>query len=173
MGIPSYYRKLGTTVESFYCDAPGSVDWFLMDFNCLVYQVLRSMRPYNGDRDAFEAELIAATLTYTRSVIAAVGPRATFIALDGPVPLAKMKQQRMRRFRSVVIAAEERALGLRSGNSWDTNALTPGTAFMDRLGAALRELPNTTVSDVRSVGEGEHKVMEWLRAHGEGTQVIY
>jgi 5'-3' exonuclease len=173
MGIPSYYRKLGSTVAGFYSDAPPAVDWFLMDFNCLVYQVLRSMRPYVGDREAFEAELIAETLTYTRQLLAAVRPRATYIALDGVVPLAKMKQQRMRRFRSVALAAEERRLGLRSGPSWDTNALTPGTVFMDKLGAALKTLPDTTVSDVRERGEGEHKVMRWLRAHPDGQHVIY
>lgn len=164
MGIPSYYRKLASTVNGLYCDAPNGIDWFLMDYNCLIYQVLRSMPPL-VDRLSWEKELIRATCDYTAELLNSVGARNVFIALDGSVPLAKMKQQRMRRFRAVELAAEERRLGLKEGVSWDSNAITPGTAFMDALGLALRErFPEATISDVRMPGEGEHKVMRHVRS---------
>lgn len=165
MGIPSYYRKLAATVNGLYCDAPSGLDWFLMDFNCLIYQVLRSMPTYTpSDRISWEKELIRATCDYTAELLSIVGARNVFIGLDGTVPLAKMKQQRMRRFRAIELAAEERRLGLREGESWDSNAITPGTAFMDSLGSALRaSFPEATISDVREAGEGEHKVMRHVR----------
>jgi 5'-3' exonuclease len=170
MGIPSYYRKLASTISGFYCAAPEDVDWFLMDFNCLIYQVLHGLE-VGAD---IEDRLIAGTCAYAAEVIAAVNAKNVYIALDGVVPLAKMKQQRMRRFRAIALAAEERRLGLRSGPGWDTNAITPGTAFMDRLGAALRvAFPSATISDVREAGEGEHKAMQMLRAHPKGRHVIY
>lgn len=170
MGIPSYYRKLASSISGFYCSAPTDVDWFLMDFNCLIYQVLHTLES-GAD---IESRLIAGTCAYAGELIRTVNAKNTYIALDGVVPLAKMKQQRMRRFRAVALQAEERRLGLRSGPGWDTNAITPGTAFMDRLGAALKEaFPSATISDVREAGEGEHKAMLILRAHPTGRHVIY
>jgi 5'-3' exonuclease len=172
MGIPSYYRKLAATVNGLYCDAPTSLDWFLMDYNCLIYQVLKGMPAYvPSDRLNWEKELIRATCDYTAELLGMVGARNVFIALDGVVPLAKMKQQRMRRFRAIELAAEERRLGLREGASWDSNAITPGTAFMDALGFALRSrFPEATISDVREAGEGEHKVMKHVRDLPAGTK---
>ncbi len=168
MGIPSYYRKLAASVANLYCDLPAKVDWFLMDFNCLIYQVLHTLE------EKTEAALIAATCEYARSIIEHVNAKNTYIALDGVVPLAKMKQQRMRRFRAVRLAEEERKLGLRSGASFDTNVITPGTAFMDRLAAALRSaIPGATISDVREAGEGEHKAMQQMRSAKTGNFVIY
>ncbi len=141
-----------------------------MDFNCLIYQVLHGLEAGTD----IEERLIAGTCAYAGELISAVGAKNTYIALDGVVPLAKMKQQRMRRFRSVALQAEERRLGLRSGPGWDTNAITPGTAFMDRLGAALKvAFPSATISDVREPGEGEHKAMHVLRSHPKGRHVIY
>ena len=76
---------------------------------------------------------------------------------DGVAPRAKMNQQRSRRFRSAQEAKqkdedkEELAKMLKSqkGNvvnedamtpqkTWDSNAITPGTPFMDTLAASLR-----------------------------------
>jgi 5'-3' exonuclease len=66
-------------------------------------------------------------------VVRLVQPRAgIYLAIDGVVPMAKMRQQRLRRFKSVWLKQREQ----RSG-SWDTNAITPGTVFMQRLHAGL------------------------------------
>lgn len=175
MGIPSYYRQLVATVKGLICDAPMAVDWFLMDYNCLIYQVLHGMRAYTpSERIVWEDELIEATCDYTQQLFDMVGASRVFIAMDGPVPLAKMKQQRMRRFRAVALATEERALGLREGESWDSNAITPGTAFMARLAQRLRaKFPQARMSDTSEAGEGEHKLMDLLRQNPKGRHVIY
>jgi 5'-3' exonuclease len=175
MGIPSYYRKLARTVKGLYCERP-TLDWLLMDYNCLIYQVIRSMRPYPGEsgRVDWESEFIGEIIKYTSSVInmAGVDESQVYIAIDGVVPLAKMRQQRMRRFRSIVLAEEERRLGLRDGQSWDTNAITPGTAFMAALATGLRKaFPSATISDTEELGEGEHKVMRFMRSLGPKQRV--
>ena len=126
------------------------------------------MPPYNGElsRKEWEQDLINEVITYTGSVMSTAGVDEShvYIAIDGVVPLAKMRQQRMRRFRSIVLAEEERRLGLREGQSWDTNAITPGTAFMAALAAGLRRaFPSATISDTEELGEGEHKVMRFMR----------
>ncbi len=167
MGIPSYYRKLARTVKGLYCERP-QLDWLLMDYNCLIYQVLRNMPPYTGviGGEDWERNFINEVINYTGSVMstANVAESRVYIAIDGVVPLAKMRQQRMRRFRSIVLAKEEEAAGLRNGKSWDTNAITPGTAFMRSLADALRcAFPSATISDTEELGEGEHKVMSFMR----------
>ena len=48
--------------------------------------------------------------------------RLVYIAVDGVAPMGKMKQQRMRRYKSVLEKKE-----------WDTNAISPGTYFMIKL----------------------------------------
>lgn len=109
-----------------------------------------------------------------------------------------MNQQRSRRFRSAQEAAqkdedkEEFLKMLKSQNSgvvhedatamaqkktWDSNAITPGTPFMDILAASLRywcaykantdtawEKVKVIISDATVPGEGEHKIMEFIRS---------
>jgi 5'-3' exonuclease len=150
-----------------------------MDFNCLIYQCVRAegMPAYTAEgREAWEAALIEAVKAYTVRVWETAGrPREVFIAVDGVVPMAKIRQQRQRRFKSVWWAAAEREAGVRSGETWDTNAITPGTAFMEALGRGLRGLcaaRGWTVSAADEAGEGEQKLMEWVRKRkgGQGPQ---
>lgn len=133
---------------------------------------------------------------------------------DGVAPRAKMNQQRSRRFRSAKEAKEKdeekeeflKLLKAQKGNdinveaeasiqkkTWDSNAITPGTPFMDILAASLRywcaykvntdpawEKVKVIISDATVPGEGEHKIMEFIRSqrsspeHNPNTRhVIY
>jgi 5'-3' exonuclease len=90
-----------------------------------------------------------------------------YVALDGVVPYAKIKQQRFRRFKSASLS-----------DSWDTNAITPGTAFMKTMGETLCETGSKhgwQISTTDEPGEGEHKVLQWLRTRTipEGPIVVY
>jgi 5'-3' exonuclease len=103
-----------------------------------------------------------------------------FLGVDGVVPMAKLRQQRLRRFKSHWTASEEERIGKRDGSvpRWDTNAITPGTAFMERLGVALKGLRGQNVQWVVSTadepGEGEHKAMSALRScSARDSHVIY
>jgi 5'-3' exoribonuclease 2 len=93
---------------------------------------------------------------YTDRVVSMVRPRKLLMmAIDGVAPRAKMNQQRSRRFRSAQEAqqkeedrqkaiAEWEAMGkevsdeFRNEVGWDSNAITPGTPFMDLLAKSLR-----------------------------------
>lgn len=187
MGIPSYYKKLCSTVKGINVRSTGTpIDYLWFDYNCLIYYVLKSMPAYTpGDAESWEAELIKRTCAYTRTVVKAAGnPRAVFLGVDGVVPFAKIKQQRLRRWKSIWTTEEEQRLGKLDVNApvWDRNALTPGTAFMNKLSAALERLSQEhkwACSTVHEPGEGEHKVMSRLRELRElsedkpATHVIY
>jgi 5'-3' exonuclease len=129
------------------------------------------------DHDAWEKELLKEVERTVKEVWATAGkPDRVLLAVDGVVPMAKIRQQRVRRFKSVWL----RKVGSSSptGESWDTNAITPGTEFMDSLGIMLNGLAKNhagwTVSGVDEVGEGEHKIMKWLRdGTFDGDIVVY
>uniref|UniRef100_UPI0001927AAF 5'-3' exoribonuclease 2 n=1 Tax=Schizosaccharomyces pombe TaxID=4896 RepID=UPI0001927AAF len=117
-----------------------------------------------------------------------------FIAIDGVAPRAKMNQQRSRRFRSSREAAlkeeelqafieEAKQQGIpidenaTKKKSWDSNCITPGTPFMDTLAKSLRYYiinklnsdpcwrnVRFILSDASVPGEGEHKIMEFIRS---------
>ena len=127
-------------------------------------------------------------LAYIKQLDTYVGATETlYIAVDGVAPMAKIKQQRGRRFKSAVAAEEEgriraHARGERyEANAkprWDTNAITPGTRFMGELATALRTFARThpsriIVSPADEPGEGEQKIMNWIRSAKPGDIVVY
>jgi len=176
MGIPSYYKRLVDRFPKLIHKGLREMksDVLLMDFNCLIYQCVRSdsLPKYTAaSRPEWEKALIEAVRKYTVKVWEVAGrPAQVLIAVDGVVPMAKIRQQRLRRFKSRWLAAAEQGAGVRKPGEevWDTNAITPGTEFMEKLGSSLRALarPGWTVSCAAESGEGEQKVMAWVREQG-------
>ena len=185
MGIPSYYKRLIDRYPKLVQKGDKlAADVLLMDFNCLIYQCVRSdsLPKFSTDsRDEWEKALIEAVKKYTVKVWDAAGkPAKVLLAVDGVVPMAKIRQQRLRRFKSRWMAAKESEMGVRKPGEevWDTNAITPGTEFMEKLEVGLRTLGAARgwmVSSAAEPGEGEQKVMAWIRKEGpalDGKSVV-
>ena len=188
MGIPSYYKRLIDRFPKLVQRGVQSLkgDILLMDFNCLIYQCVRGegVPPYTSEtRPEWEKAVLEAVKAYTVKVWKAAGsPSQVFIGVDGVVPMAKIRQQRLRRFKSRWLAAAEVDAGARRPGEevWDTNAITPGTEFMEKLAVALRSLATArgtgwAVSAADEPGEGEQKLMAWVRARPTelaGKQVV-
>ena len=98
------------------------------------------------------------------------------LCIDGTAPLSKQNQQRQRRFRSANEKDEDEF------KRFDSNAITPGTKFMDYLSKYIdwyikkniSENPQWRNIDVifsneKSPGEGEHKIINYIRFHGNPT----
>jgi len=181
MGIPSYYRNLIRVHKTLVQQAhPGTIDWLWMDFNCLIYHTLRRLPPFSKSTQvAWEATFLEEIAAYTRKVVAQVKPtKGVYIAVDGVVPMAKMRQQRLRRFKSSWLSEHGLAEGQEPGQErWDTNAITPGTPFMASLRKMLEGLCKGKrgwhVSSSDEPGEGEHKVMAQMRMAGPGRHAVY
>ena len=201
MGIPSFYRhlvKLNPTLIKKQSDLKSAAV-LALDFNCAIYHclsILQKKTPYKAsNRIEFEDELIRSAIKYIVKLRDHVQPTdLLYVAIDGVVPMAKIRQQRMRRFKSVWVAREEGAIkaagvgagvgaGIEAGasESWDRNAITPGTAFMERLCARIEAWakgivggPKIIISGVNESGEGEQKIMSYLRAvPPRGEVVVY
>jgi 5'-3' exoribonuclease 2 len=188
MGIPSFYRRLSIGHKGLIGKDRGQKTAALyFDFNCLIYTVVRSpaMPPYSASsHKEWEAILYNEICKYILLVWTYAGsPSEVFLSIDGVVPLAKIKQQRLRRFKSAWLVKEELSRGIRTpGDSWDTNAITPGTAFMDGLGQKLQDFckqrgKGWSVSTASEPGEGEQKIMQRLRNRTpesfDGSLLIY
>jgi 5'-3' exonuclease len=187
MGIPSYYKKICDRIPGLLSKVRNGTrpTHLWVDFNCMVYHCLRrpSAKLYPGESSRIEWEnyLINDVCNYLKKVVQIVDPsQQVFVGVDGVVPMAKMRQQRLRRFKSIWVASEEVRIGKTDPSQprWDTNAITPGTAFMERLGIELKKLHSTNIQWVVSTsdepGEGEHKIMNLLRSCNTlNSHVVY
>lgn len=169
----------------------GELDNLYLDMNGIVHPC---SHPEHKPAPETEDEMFLDVFKYTERVLMMARPRKVLmIAVDGVAPRAKMNQQRSRRFRSAQeakIADEEKQRqikerelrgesideAIKGKRSWDSNAITPGTPFMDKLAAALRywvayKLTSdpgwanvqVIISDATVPGEGEHKIMNFIR----------
>jgi 5'-3' exonuclease len=174
MGIPSYYRQLVQSVPGLLekLNQHNSLRWchhLWIDFNCIIYHCIH--RPGMpsltecGSKEAYEERLIEEVIAYLDYIIDIARPKETvYIAVDGVVPAAKRRQQRMRRWITQTNGDEP---------AWNKNAITPGTEFMNTLSSKLdiyiakREFLHPKVhwrvSGPNEPGEGEHKIMKQLR----------
>ena len=194
MGIPSYFRRIIQKFPGIVSQKPTAAGSLCFDFNCLIYRCIRadSMAsvpvPSASDPasvDVWEEALLKEVKKTVKEVWVVAGkPPVVFLAVDGVVPSAKIRQQRVRRFKS----AWARGAGGPNGGTvsegpkgysgWDSNSITPGTEFMQKLTRMLeglvKEKPGWILSSVDEAGEGEHKIMNWLKRQVPGAaSVVY
>lgn len=165
------------------------VDNFLIDMNGIfhyccqkVYQYgnFKHLRDasYNSHRKTSSAQrqkmLVHMIGAYIDKLIFFVKPKKRVVmAIDGPAPLSKQSQQRSRRYRS----ARDNEDGM-----FDSNSITPGTVFLDHISKYIDWHIRTRISqgvwgdiDVifsseKSPGEGEHKLVKFVREHGDNNE---
>jgi len=164
---------------------PPDTNTLVVDMNCMIYHVLKEPKmsaiqfPGEQGRLGWERKLQDEVCSYLTHIWRSAGaPGQVYIALDGVVPYAKIKQQRFRRFKSAALASNDGVWG--ANPTWDTNSITPGTQFMANMGNALRDAGKKhgwVISDTDEPGEGEHKVLQWLLSNKptlkEGGIVVY
>ena len=175
MGIPSYFayvlRKHSDVVSSemrtVTNESIREVACFYVDSNSVIYDVVHENRAFIENEDVWEKQIATDVCIRLEQMIRRVAPKRTFIAFDGVVPFAKMKQQRQRRYRSMLYGAKVQ---------WNSSAITPGTLFMKKLNAELKRHfapKNTKATNLGSIvtistsdepGEGEHKIFAHLRS---------
>ena len=165
-------------------------DNLYLDMNGIIHPCVH---PEGREAPKTEEDMFLLIFEYIDRIFNAVRPRKLlFMAIDGPAPRAKMNQQRSRRFKGAkersVKDAETKLLCAQLAAAgkpvpaedqeagFDSNVITPGTPFMDRLARWLQyyvQQRQSTVpawagvrvifSDASVPGEGEHKIMEHIR----------
>ena len=194
-GIPKMFRWLTDQYPNILNRRLGSassippIDNFYLDMNGIIHPCTHGN---NEDEITLldETEMFKKIFGYVDRLYKIVQPRKVlYLAVDGVAPRAKMNQQRSRRFRSSKEAEDLAAkLLARDGSlpeaeAFDSNCITPGTDFMLKLGLAMRKWIeykqktdpvwqngcDVVVSGPDVPGEGEHKVMDYIRE----TKALY
>ena len=180
MGIPSYFsyilQKHSHIIKQH--KQITLIDNLFLDSNSIIYDVINQIKNYKLPN--IQSIIIKKVIEKIDSYISIIQPQGkTMISFDGVAPIAKLNQQRERRYKAAYIKQLSQELQL-SESSWDTTNITPGTFFMNELSRQLHKYYETkeniilTTSDER--GEGEHKIFEYIRINPliwDKTNVIY
>ena len=98
-------NKMDEVKKQKLIDDLNNIDYFLIDANCLIHPMCFKILAENADftnQDILEDKMINKVLEYIQELIDYVKPtQGVFLAIDGVAPVAKMKQQKSRRFKSV------------------------------------------------------------------------
>ncbi|XP_066903342.1 5'-3' exoribonuclease 1 [Halyomorpha halys] len=185
MGVPKFFRFIS---ERYPClcevvkeyEIP-EFDNFYIDANGIIHNC-----SHPDDSVHFrisEEEIFKDIFYYLEVLFRLIQPKKLFfIAIDGVAPRAKMNQQRSRRFRTAKDAelalkrAVDKGETLPDTDRFDSNCITPGTVFMDKLHKQLQyfikhkistdatwQKPKIILSGHNVPGEGEHKIMDYIR----------
>ena len=180
MGIPYYFKNITSVHPDILTDYIifDQVDVLAFDFNCVIHQIANTLLTKHGlsfDSDCFETEVLSMCFEFINQIHSIVKPKCMLISIDGVVPLAKMIQQRKRRYMN----SFKKQL-TENTHLWDTNAISPGTAFMNKLNDYLHRMnsdnrfhTDTIISDSNEPGEGETKIYNFLAKNNVRNSVIY
>ena len=185
MGIPSYFSyiiKNYPNILKKFNKTCLTVDNLFLDSNSIIYDSMREI-DYNGNNDDFEKKLVNAVCNKIESYIQQISPRNTLhISFDGVAPVAKLNQQKNRRYKSWFINNYDN----NSKPQWNSASITPGTEFMNKLNLQVRYhfrkpkmhgVSKIIVSGSDIPGEGEHKIFDYIRSNSNTintqTSVIY
>jgi len=202
MGIPSYFAhvlKKYPHVIKRLSELP-CINNLYLDCNGMVYDVVHQMQYTPENIAAYEAEMLQRICESIDACIAILRPTSSvFIAFDGVAPVAKLNQQRERRYKSWYLGEMEaqrrreivsaRSTQAGSGKSktstfkveppkpvWNTSAITPGTKFMNALHDKLAEYYDTTnpsALNARYNLSGAGIIVSSSKEPGEGEHKLF
>lgn len=180
-----YSRKFSDCLSK---QPPYPIDNLALDLNGLFHPVAQKVYQYGNNapptrfltKPARPKSLvhlfraITDKIEYCRQVCR---PRKRLIlCVDGVAGLGKMNQQRQRRFRTAKSMET-------NGQTFNSNAFTPGTKLMDHLTKYIDWYLRMMItyhpewkgleivfSNEKVPGEGEHKIMQYIKKHGSTTE---
>ena len=186
MGIPSYFSSIIKEYPNIIKKLLkiDNVDHFFLDSNSIVYDCARNIDfsafPNTSTDDVVIQHVIKKLEEYINIIKAS---QTIMISLDGTPPVAKLEQQRQRRYKAWYTS---NTLNEATKDSpFKTIQITTGTPFMKKLNDALTthfskpkmfNVNNLIVSTSDVPGEGESKIFEYIRnnnIHKESKCVIY
>jgi len=184
MGIPRFYaeyiRNKTTAIKQRY---EGRVSSLSIDLNGVIHNATQQVFAYGGfnneilrrenmnkDINIMYNDVGHKVTSEIMRLYVKYRPETLIIAVDGVAPLAKMDQQRTRRYIGSIEALQSNDPTMR----FDSAAISPGTDFMINLDKYIRQwliadrnklCYRVIYSSHLLPGEGEHKIMDMMREH--------
>ena len=189
MGIPSYFSyivKNHSKIIKKWLKKKMIINNLYMDCNSIIYDAVRNIN-FGNITDTPTKTIIGKVILKIEEYISLLEPNnCVYIAFDGVAPVAKLEQQRNRRYKSWYQGEISAKIFQKKEEPWNTTAITPGTVFMKDLNNAINahfcnpskyNIQRIIVSTSDDVGEGEHKIFDYIRSnketHHDATTVIY
>ena len=178
MGIPYYFASLIRNHENIVknLESISNIHNLYLDSNSIIYDSLDFTLFQN--KSQFENLIIQNVIHKIELIIKTINPsKNIIIAFDGVPPIAKLNQQKNRRYKS-----SYQANLFNKNTPWDPTAITPGTTFMEKLNLNINNhfykkyTSNNLILSLTDVpGEGEHKLFEFIRNnnHINDNTIIY
>ena len=191
MGIPSYFSYIVKNHPDIIKKLQNhtiQINNLYLDCNSIVYDVVHTT-DFSNLVDTDVNTIIKSVCSKIDEYICLIKPnKSVFIAFDGVAPVAKLDQQRSRRYKSAYQNFIKKTIynNTEACDPWNTTAITPGTKFMSHLSASVKKYYNNPItynletiilSTSDKPGEGEHKLFQYIRdypeKHSNETTVIY
>ena len=192
MGIPGFfgwllkkYRRNTITIG----DIGRNIETLYVDANCMIHPSCFKILNTSDQHipiDELENAMINMCIEDLDYLVKYVSPKKKlYIAVDGVAPLAKINQQRKRRYKSFDETQLKNKIkekyGVQINNSWTNASITPGTTFMEKLHERLLKYVKTLKTPLQIIyssyhtpGEGEHKIFDHMRENKDsGIKVVY
>ena len=190
MGIPSYFSfivKKHSKIITKLNKNCLKVNNLYLDSNSIIYDAVHNI-DFTKIVESDIQTIICCVIKKIDEYITLIEPDTyIYIAFDGVAPVAKLDQQRDRRYKSLYQAQISKSIfkGVKP-DPFNTTAITPGTKFMSELNTGIRayytdpkkyNVKSIILSLSDKVGEGEHKLFEFIRNnpeyHKNSTSIIY
>jgi len=161
MGIPYYFYYLTIKYDNIIIkELPKSIDIYAIDFNGIIHP--------EAAKETNEEKLIKNLWDKIENYKSIYNPTKLIICIDGVAPLAKINQQRKRRYLNFYRNKIDKVKSL-----WDTNAISPGTKFMQKLDDYItKNNSNYIFSGSNDEGEGEHKIFKLIETETDNQTIV-
>jgi 5'-3' exonuclease len=209
MGVLKFFRHIALKYNDCLVPLRGSytscetaqskgihIDWLELDLNSIFHPVAQELFGYTKQepkqvsllnprrnrpsketpKNISDEEIFQAICERIYNIITICGPtKGIYFATDGVAGVSKQTQQRKRRFKSASANVAH--------SGFDSNNLSCGTVFMDKLGdyieRYIREKKKAEwkdmsiiVNNARIVGEGEHKLLKHMRDNPQWSYCV-
>ena len=136
MGIPSYFSYIVKNHSKIIKEFNDNlkINNLYLDCNSIIYDAVHNI-DFSKLVDSDINTIIKSVIKKIDEYIYLIQPDTNiFIAFDGVAPVAKLEQQRQRRYKSQYQNRIIKSIYKDSKpDPWNTTAITPGTVFMQKL----------------------------------------
>jgi len=192
MGVPGFFgwilhnfKNNNIIMQQIY----QKVNMLYLDANCLFHPQCFKVLDYYKDKEIdiqkLEDIMIRRIINYINYLINIVEPiNGVFISVDGVAPMAKINQQRKRRYKTMYDIGMYNEIKLKHNrpinSKWSNAAITPGTEFMGKLHQSIIEYCKESTYNIKYAsyhvpGEGEHKILQDIKDRNkcDDVYVVY
>lgn len=187
MGIPYYFSYIIQNHSKIIKKIQDivNVDNLYLDCNSIIYDSINYLEKLS--EEVSEDKIIQQVLKNIDNYILTVKPsNIIFIAFDGIAPVAKLEQQRQRRYKTLYQKQIYNNIFKINTEKFNTSLITPGTEFMNLLNENIINYfsaphkyneNNVILSLSDEIGEGEHKIFNYIRENAkdlsESVNIVY